>query len=62
MNVGVSGGCGATVNDNAKETDPMELLAVTVYTAWSVTTLGVPEITPVEGFNVKPVGNVGVTE
>ena len=41
---------------------PPELLAVTVYVAVEVITVGVPEIVPVDESNDKPAGNAGETD
>jgi hypothetical protein len=35
--------------------------AVTVYEAEAANTVGVPEMTPVEEFRIKPAGSVGLT-
>src|SRR5690606_8178039 len=50
-----------TVMTIPNETDPPVLDAVTVYVAVVVTVAGVPEITPVVVFNVRPLGSAGDT-
>jgi hypothetical protein len=44
------------------DVDPPELVAVTLYVAWAVTSMGVPEITPVAGSRERPGGSAGATE
>ena len=41
---------------------PHELVAVTVYVAAAVAVVGVPVISPVLVFKLKPAGRVGLTE
>ena len=50
-----------TVTETPNETDPPELVAVTVYVAVAETTLGVPEIIPVVVSSDNPLGKVGET-
>jgi hypothetical protein len=45
----------------SKEVLPVALLAVIVNLPGGCCAVGVPPITPVEGFNVTPEGSVGVT-
>ena len=42
--------------------EPTLLVAVTIYVPAAVTTVGVPEITPVEVFKLIPNGKEGLTE
>jgi hypothetical protein len=42
--------------------EPVELVAVITYEVVVFAKVGIPEICPVKGFNVKPSGKLGVTE
>jgi len=61
----MTGGCGVdgpvTVIERRLKSGllPPRFLAVTVYVVAEVTVVGVPVMSPVDGFNTKPAGRLG---